>query len=172
MPDEKPKEQEIQAPKSKLPLKTIIIILGVLLLEAGTISFFFVVKGGQPKNAEATGPIEQTDDNPNKDLTEVVLAEGSVDNYTGGRSKIVVTLEIAAKVQITQKENLDKAVDDHKKEIMNTVRIIVSSAQPVEIKDPKVQVIKKQLHAEMEKIIGEGLIEEILLPVWQTYDSD
>ncbi len=57
MPEETPVTPEEQKTKSKLPLKTIIIILAVLLLEGGTIAVFMVFKGG-PTTAEGTNPIE------------------------------------------------------------------------------------------------------------------
>jgi flagellar basal body-associated protein FliL len=173
MPEESVEKKEVQKDKPKLPIKTILIVLGVLLLEGGTISLFFVVKGGKPLPAAATDPIEQTQQSPSENLAEVVLIEdASVDNYVGGKTKIIVTLQVAAKVEIANKDKLDAKVKEHKNEIMNTIRVVVSSAKPTEIRDPKIQVIKRQMHVEIEKIIGEELIKEVLLPVWTTYVAD
>ena len=163
---------DVQKPKSKLPLKTLLIILVVFLLEGGTISLFWVMKGG-PKLAEATDPIEQTHENPNKEFSEVVLVDNfAVDNHVSGRSKWIITLEVAAKVESAKKGYLEDRKDVHKKEILNTVRIIISSAQPDDMKDPQKQVIKREIKSGIEKIVGEDLIKEILLPIWQTYISD
>jgi flagellar basal body-associated protein FliL len=173
MPDEGAEKKEVQKDKPKLSLKTILIVLGVLLLEGGTISLFFVVRSGTPSPAAATNPIEQTQQSPSENLAEVVLIEdASVDNYVGGKTKIIVTLQVAAKVESANKDKLKAQVTEHKSEIMNTIRIVVSSAKPTEIRDPKIQVIKRQMQVEIEKTIGEGLIKEILLPVWTTYVAD
>jgi len=174
MPEEavEKKDKEVQKDKPKLPIKTILIVLGVLLLEGVTISLFVVVKG-EPAPAVATNPIEQTQQAPSETLAEVLLIEdASVDNYVGGKTKIIVTLQVAAKVEVANKDKLDAKVKEHKNEIMNTVRVVVSSAKPTEIRDPKIQVIKRQMQVEIEKTIGEGLIKEILLPVWTTYVAD
>ncbi|MCH9021933.1 MAG: hypothetical protein IID32_04140, partial [Planctomycetes bacterium] len=72
---------EEQKPKSKLPLKMILIVAGVLLLEGGVVSMFWVMKGG-PDPAEATLEIGETREIASKGFAEVVLAESfQVDNY-------------------------------------------------------------------------------------------
>ena len=172
MADDAPTTEE-QNQKPKLPLKMLLIILGIFLLEGGAISMFWVLRGGSPKLAEATNPIEQTQQTPGKDVAEVILAESfSVDNYPGGRARIIVTLEVAAKVEKGNKNRLTLLVKEHKTEIMDNIRSLVSSAQPEHLKDPQLQVIKRKIKAGMEKIVGEGLIEEILLPTWKSYAQD
>ncbi len=172
MPDEMPK-QELQKEKKKLPIKAFIIFLLVLLLEGGAISFFFIMKG-DPSKAEATNAIEGTKENESEKFAEILLAENfQVDNYKLGRSRMVVTLEVAAKVDAADKEKVTTTVDGHRKEILNTIRELVSDAQPDQIKDPKLEVIKREIKNAVEEIVsGEGLIKEILFPVWQTYVSD
>ena len=172
MPKDAPETSEVQKLKSKLPIKTLIIILAIVLMEAGTITFFFVAKG-TPDAAQATDPIAQTQELPNKTLAEVILAENtSVDNYIGGSTKIVVTFEVAAKVEADDKKPLEIKVNEHSKEILNSVRVVVSSVTPEQIKDPKLQVIKRELLAAIELTVGKELIKEILLPTWSTYTAD
>lgn len=165
-------EADEQKPKGKLPMKTIIIILGVLLLEGGTISMFTILKG-DPKPAAATSPIEGTAAEPTKPMFEVSLAENfSVDNYTRGKSKLVVTMNVTAKADESQKENLTKKVEASKSEIKDGIRALISMAQPDEVRDPKLQVIKREIKSCIEEIIGEGMIEEVLISEWQTYTAD
>lgn len=172
MADEAQKE-ELQKPKSKVPIKTFIILLLVFLLEGGAISFFFIMKGG-PKPAEGTNPIDETVENESEHYAEILLAEGfQVDNYKLGRSRMVVTLEVAAKVDSADREKLALAVEEHRKEILSTIRELVSDAQPDQLKDPKLEVIKRETRTAVEEIVsGEGLIKEILFPVWQTFVAD
>jgi len=172
MAEEIPAKEDIQKEKSKLPIKAMIILLAVILLEGAKISVFFVMKGG-PKPAEGSDPIAETEKNVNNNYAEVVLVQDfQVDNYMAGRSRMIVTLEVAAKVESTNKEKLDMSVNDHRKEILNSVRVLVSSAQPDQIKDPKLEVIKRKIKSGVEEIVGEGMIQEILMPIWQTYVAD
>ncbi len=172
MAEEAPDNQDIQKNKSKLPIKTLIIILAVFLLEAGAISFFFVMKGG-PKPAEGSDPIADTEDAVKNNMAEVELAtDFQVVNYMQGRSRIIVTLEVAATTDLDKKEMLQTKVTDRAKEILNVIRIIVSSAQPDEIKDPKLEVIRREIKSGVSGIVGEDLLKEILVPVWAPYSDD
>ena len=53
-----------QKPKSKLPLKAILIIVGVFFLEGGTIVGFKIAHKDKP--AAATEPIEETQQSPGR----------------------------------------------------------------------------------------------------------
>ncbi len=172
MAEETPVKDDIQQVKGKLPLKAMMILLAVMLLEGAAVSVFFVMKGG-PKPAEGSDPIAETEKNVNNNYAEVMLVQDfQVDNYMAGRSRMIVTLEVAAKVESANKEKLTISVDEHRKEILNSVRVLVSSAQPDQIKDPKLEVVKRKIKSGIEEIVGEGMIQEILLPVWQAYIAD
>ena len=172
MAEEAPVTPEEQKTKSKLPLKTILIILAVLLLEGGTITIFMVSKGG-PSPAEGTNPIAGDTQIDQKEYAEVILAESfNVDNYMGGKTRLVITMEVCAKVAKDKGEDFKGLVDSHKTEIKDTIRTLVASTQPDQVKDPKLQVIKREIQTGVEKIIGEGLIQEILISSWQSYPAD
>ncbi len=166
-----PAEEE-QKPKKKIPIKTLLIVLGVLLLEGGTITIVMSIRGG-PAPADATSVIEETQESQSNDMGEVVLAESfSIDNYLQGRSRIMVALEVTAKVEKTKQELLAAQVLEHKTEIKDKIRSLVSSSDPENLRDPSLQVIKREIKASMEKIIDQGLIVEVLIPFWQTYPQD
>jgi len=172
MADETTPNSDEQKPKSKLPMKTLLVVLGVMFLEGAAISVFWVVKGG-PAPAEATDPIAETIQGPNKDMVEVELTGTmTVDNYSLGKTRMVITLEVVAKTERANQEQLKQAVDEHKTEIKDTVRELVSAAEPTDIRDSSLEVIKREIKTGTEKIIAENLIEEILLPVWQSYTTD
>jgi len=164
---------EVQKPKPKLPLKTVLILLGILLIEGGGISLFWAMKGG-PKQADATEAIEATEESPEKTMMEIMLAENyQVVNYTIGKIRIMVTLDAVAQAQQANQEKLQTKVKEHKNEILNTIRVVVMKAQPEDIKkDPELKKIRRQIKAGVEKIVGNDLVEDILLPVWQPFDSD
>jgi flagellar basal body-associated protein FliL len=168
MADE-PKTEEIK-PKPKIPLKTIIVIAAVTLMEGGTIATFKLMH--KPQVVEASDPIVQVEENPNKDSAEIALADGNVDNYVSGRSFIRVTLEVHAKVKKEKQTQLNELVTAHKTEIRDRIRYLVSSSQPEDLKDPKLQVVKRQIKSDIEKVVGDGLIEDILLPIWQLYTME
>lgn len=175
MAEQQPKTPtgEEQKPKRKLPMKTLLLVLGVVLLEGGTIAVFMAFKGG-PAHAEAGGhtPIMPTV-TPSQEMVEVVLVQDfRVGNYVAGRSQITVTLEVTAKVDKSKEAELVARVTKHKTEIKDTIRTLIASAEPSNLKDPKLQVVKREIKAGLEKIVGEGLLDEILLPVWRTFSQE
>lgn len=163
---------EEQKPKKKLPIKTLMIILGVVLLEAGSFVAFKVFFSG-PAPADATEAIVDTATATTKKMVEVLLVENfSVDNYVGGRARIVVTLAAVAKADELNSAALTAMVEANQTEIKDRIRTLVSSAQPDHIRDAHLQVIKREIKTSVDQIVGEGLIEEILLPTWQSYPVD
>jgi flagellar basal body-associated protein FliL len=172
MAEDKPATSQEQKPASKISLKVILLIVGVLLLEGATISIFTVF-GGEGQPADHTNPIEGTSETQPDVMAEVLLADSfTVDNYVGGRTRLVVTMEVSAKVKKDQQEKLQKLVDSHQTEIKDSIRTLISSSQPDEIRDPKLQVLKREIKNGVETIIGSGLIEEILMPHWQAISTD
>ena len=173
MAEDAPANSAEQKPKKKLPIKTIIVILSVMLLEGGTITFFKVAHDG-PQPAQATDPIAPTEKAPGKDMVEVVLADNmNVDNYSmGAKARLVITLEVVARAQRTDEPQLTQSVTDNGTAIKDKIRTMVSSAEPTHIRDAKLEVIKREIKTGVETIIGEGIIKEILLPVWQSYPAD
>ncbi|MBN2212157.1 MAG: flagellar basal body-associated FliL family protein [Sedimentisphaerales bacterium] len=174
MAEQKPTpNKEEQKPKKKLPIKTLIIILGILLLEGGTIGVFMAFKGGPSEAGASSDPIVDTQEPEQKKMAEVILAEDfTIDNYTAGRARIVIRCGVAAKVSLENQPKLQEMVAAHQTEIKDTIRTLVSSAQPDHLRDSKKQVIKREIKTGMEEIIGEGLIEDILLPDWQSYQQE
>ena len=163
-----------QKAKPKLPLKTILVILGVLVLEGGTIGVFMTVNKG-PKPSEASNPIESTSETANTDMAEIQVVESmQIDNYTQGRSRMLVTLGVSVKVDKSRQETLVSLLAEHATEIKDRIRSLISSASPDDIKkDPKLQVIKREIKVNIEKIIGqEDCIEEILIPSLQAFTVD
>ena len=170
--DAPPVTPEEQKPKSKLPLKTILIIVGVIALEGGTIVGFKIFSGGA-KPAQGSDPIDGSVQAQNKEMAEINLAENfSVDNYLGGKARFVITMSVSARVDTEKMEEFTKLAEVNKAKILDSIRFLVSSAQPAHIKDPKLEVLKREIKIGVEKITGEGIIQEILVSNWQSYDAD
>ena len=178
MADDIPLNDEELKPKSKLPLKMILIIGGVFLLEAGAVSTFWIMRGG-PDPADATSAIDQSQEHSREGLAEIQLAESfQVDNYMKGAStRTMVTLEVFATYLEGDEEesNVEKVtalVEKHSSEIRDCIRTIVASAKPNDLTDPKLEVIKRIIKSEVGKIIGENYIQDILLPKYSPVTLD
>jgi len=173
MADEKssPTAEEQQV-KPKMSKKTLIIIAGVLILEGATIAIVKMLSGG-PKPSEAAPPIEVTETAPSKEKAEIVLCSNmQVDNWVGGRSRTIVTLEVVLKTEKANQEALTAEITANATQIKDRIRVLVGSAQPDNIRDPQLQVIKREIKAALSEIIDGSKIDEILIPTWQSFIQD
>ena len=170
MADDLPLTDEEQKPKSSMPLKMIIIIASVFLLEAGAVSLFWIMHGAP----DATDAITQTEENSREGLAEILLAESfQVDNYMKGKStRTMVTLEVFATYlegeDLVNVEKVTLLVEKHRSEIRDRIRTIIASANPADLTDPKLEVVKRIIKNEVGNIIGQEYLQEILLPKCST----
>ncbi len=163
-----------QKPK-KISMKMIIVIAGVLLLEGGVISAVFLLRDPAP-SAASTG-IEDTAEPVNNNLGEIQIAESfQVENYMRGNARTMVTVEVWATYKKASEEESEEdskvagLIKARRSEICDRIRMRVASASQNELKDPKLEVMKRIVKSDIESVIGEGLIEEILFPRWSPVD--
>ena len=157
---------ELQTPKKKLPIKVILIVLVVVLMEVGTILFFKM--SNKPDEVEGeTAPIDPTAKIVEAAESELTVVEGqNVDNWTTGKTKYIINFSVAIKVENALTEKMTEKLAQHKSEIMQTLSQIVGKAEPSLLKDPELIVIKRQMKAELDAIIGEDVIVELIIPIW------
>ena len=170
MAEQNPPTEAEQKPKRKLPLKTILIILGVLALEGGTIVGFKMFS--KPSPAAGSDAIEGTIETPAREEVEINLAEDfSVDNHVGFKTndKLVITMDVSIKVKKDLAEKVQTIVDENTAEIKDSIRTLVAAAKPEHIKEPDLQVIKREMKIAVEKIIGADMVEAVLIAEWKKF---
>ncbi len=163
---------DLQKTKKKLPIKVIIIVVAVLLMEVGTI--LFMKSMNKPEVVEGdTAAIDQTAVVPSIAESEIVIVEDmSVDNWTTGKIKYVVNFSAAIKVEDGVKDAVIAKIAQHKNEIMQIFGRVIGSAEPAALKDAKREQISRQMLAELERIIGEGFIKSLIIPTWSAMPID
>ena len=162
-----------QKPKGSGKLKIILIVAGVFLMEVGTVVVFKMMHSDKVAPAEATEEIGPTQEAPGLDMAEVVVCEGmTVDNWGAGATKTMVNLDVIAEVEFAKKEELSKRVTDHAAQLKDRIRTVVSDAQPEQLKDPQLQVIKREIKMAIDKIVGEGYVDSVWVSGWQANTLD
>ena len=158
--------EDLQTPKKKLPIKVIIIVLLVVVMEVGTILFFKM--SNKPDEVEGdTAPIDPTAKIVEAAESELMVVEDiSVDNWTTGKTKYIVNFSVAIKVENAVKDKMTEKLTQHQSEIKQILGKIVGKAEPSMLKDPERIVIARQMKAELDAIVGEDVIVELLIPTW------
>jgi len=188
------KSEEANPGKSGL-LKSTPVLLGVVMfLEAAALfaGFKFLnvspvsAKGADLVGGEATestsghgasrseghGAPASAKANPKK-LAELKVVEFKAPNKQSGRSYLYdVSIFLATKGEL--KEKLEATIADRDALIKDRIRTIIAQSDPEKLGggEPGLETFRRQVKYQLEEILGEGTIEEVLVPRCIQYRTD
>jgi flagellar basal body-associated protein FliL len=154
-------------------LKSTPALLGVVMvLEAGVLFAGFKMLSG-PKPAHGAELItEETpaSDGPGaaakKELIEMQVVSFKAPNQKRGRSYLYdVGIYIAVKTEF--KDRVEAALRSREASIQDRVRTIIAQSDPEKLgggAEPGLETLRRQVKFQLDEVLGEGLIEEVLIP--------
>jgi len=138
--DDAPQKDEKAPPKKKLPLMAILVVVGIIVLEGGTIGVMSMLSG--PKTVQGL----ETDKPKVPVYVEIDLYQGRVPNSRTGK-KVVLELEIYAKVRQEYEKDVKDARDKHKAELAHRLRTLVGQLDQKELYNTaNPNVLQRQVH--------------------------
>lgn len=180
-PAEKPAEKPAAGHKGGgiggLLSKTPVLLGGVMLVEALVLIVGFkVVSGGAPKTAAgadlveispagattAGGPTTQGSDLP----VEVQLVDFKALNKLTGHS-FLYDVSIFVTVKPEMQDRITDAIKEHQALIEDRVRTIIAELDPEKLgggSEPGLETLRRQVKYQLDEILGEGLVDEVLVP--------
>lgn len=116
-------------------------------------------KGG---HGEAAAPAAK---NPKRKYSMAVL-EFRAPNKVSGKMYLY---DVAIEAQVLGKnfDKVQKKVDERKALISDRVRTIIAQSDPEKLNgqaEPGLETLKRQVKVQLDEIVGEGVIEEVLIP--------
>lgn len=176
MAEEKPNEtnEQAQAPKKGLPIKTVLVLAVVLLIEGAAISAAFLL-AGSPAEVKADGAA--IDEAAQLEMpTEVLVADDKFQNTRSGRSYLYDT-EVWIVVKKKNKELVEQTLESSKAQIGTAISRIFRRAEPAYLIEPELSTLTRQVRAALDERIGhdgegEAIILEVLIPECKRYRSD
>jgi flagellar basal body-associated protein FliL len=140
-----------------------------LFLIAGVISLLFFVK--PDKKPKFYWKSKSTSWGTGKEVSsktnEIPLCENiAVENWVTQRQRVLITTSIYAKAEEEKKEQLKSLVNSNNGQIKDRIRSILAGLPTQNIRDPHLNEVKNQVQSSMDKIVGQGLINSILVPEW------
>jgi hypothetical protein len=162
-----------------LMTKTPVLIGGAMLLEAIVLIVGYKVVAGGPKNANAADlvTVEATthkSDGTGGDLgdvagassTEIQLLDARFPNKQSGHT-FLYDIEIYVSVKQEVSDKVKKAIGDHDALIKDRVRTIIAQLDPDKLgggSEPGLETLRRQVKYQLEEIVGEGSIDDVLVP--------
>lgn len=164
-------EKKDEGKKGGLLSKTPVMLGGVMLLEAAVLfAGFKFLGGGGPHAASATEAAEQKEGatraaEKNKTV-EVQVLEFRATNKISGRT-LLFDVSIFAVVKGENEEAVKSRIADRTALIKDRVSTIIRQSDPEKLgggSEPGLETLRRQVKYQLDSIIGEGMVEEVLVP--------
>jgi flagellar basal body-associated protein FliL len=173
-------EGEAAAEKGGLLTRTPVLMGGVMIIEAAVLfaGFKFLSSGPQAASAsaelapdshgDAHGSAEagHGDAGSSKKFVELQLLEFRAPNKLSGRTFIYdVSIYVVAKPQ--HEATVKATIEGRKALITDRVRTIIAQSDPEKLgggSEPGLETLRRQVKYQLDEIVGEGMIEEVLVP--------
>jgi flagellar basal body-associated protein FliL len=150
-----------QTPKRKPPLRSILILVVIMLVEAGIFGGLMVAMrpkeagGAEHEHALPTQPVDTS--------VELKLDQFRAPNFQTGAT-VFYDMSIHLKVDVVSKELVGGLIEKHKAMLGDRLRAIVAEAEPRYFSETQLTTLKARIQAMMDSVIGEGLVKEVLIP--------
>jgi flagellar basal body-associated protein FliL len=169
------KKGGIMALLTKLP----VLLGGVMIIEAAVLFGVFKVMSKGPENAEGAELHGKTDGAHGEaggehgegadavpDQVELLAVEFRAPNKRTGRT-FLYDVAIFVSVKGEKMEEAKKLLEQRKALITDRVRTIIAQSDPEKLgggSEPGLETLRRQVKFQLDEILGEGMIEEVLVP--------
>ena len=184
---EKPEDAAKKAAGGGLLAKTPVLLGIVMVIEAVVLFAGFKFLGGGPKSASAEvtlvkdekpdgekgegkgGPRPSNDKERQVDILQAFKAR----NVQSGRSYIY-DLSVSILVKAEDEEKIKEKVKARDAVIKDRIRTIIAQMDPEKLggMEPGLETLRRQIKSQLEIIVGEGMIEEVLVPTLTPFRAD
>jgi flagellar basal body-associated protein FliL len=171
--------------------KTPVLLGAVMVLEAAVLFAGFKMLGGNPSSAAGAELTTSEGDDPHADphgdghgkpgkagdkkkSVELLVVDFKAPNKTSGRTFLY---DVAIYV-VTKSEHEAKVKDTLKERealIKDRVRTIIAQSDPEKLtggSEPGLETLRRQVKYQLDLILGEGVIEEVLVPKCIPFRTD
>jgi flagellar basal body-associated protein FliL len=158
--------KEADAPaKKKFPLKSLVILLAVLLVEGIAISAAFLLSGG-PQKLEASSEAEDKAALAEKPVEALVIAD-KFQNTRTGRTYLYDT-EIYVLIKTKHEERVKKMLESMKAQIATDIATIFRRAEPGHLLEPSLATLQRQIKASLDDMLGKdeqgnSIVDKVLI---------
>lgn len=140
-----------EAPKKKLPIKTAIVLVAVLLIEGAAISGAFMFAGG-PEEAHADGAAHDEAAMAEQPVETLVISD-KFQNTRTGRPYLYDT-EIYVVTKAKHQAEIEGRVETMKAQITTDVATIFRRAEPAHLLEPELSTLTRQVQAALNERLG------------------
>lgn len=162
------------AGKKGLPIKAVLIVLALLLVEAAVV--IGVVSVGRPPDAVKGGEIELAPVDALNEIGEILIAHDKFPNHQTGRVWLW-DVEVQAQVKQMHLAYVEKVLQERGAEIKTGISQIVRTAHQKHLEEPNLETLTRQFAQYLREVFGEdpngeARIQRVLLPQCVGFPAD
>ncbi len=166
-------EEQSAEKKKRFPLKTILILAGVLVLEVATVVVVFALKP-MPPDVIADSTIVK--DGGEEEQIEELLVEEKFSNLLRGET-IIYDTQIYITIRRKHQETARGQIDMNQARISSDISTIIARAQPAHFAEPTKATLKRQIKAAVDQRLDVDLddnpiVEEVHIIKLIPYKAD
>ncbi|MEM6332707.1 MAG: hypothetical protein AAF823_05145 [Planctomycetota bacterium] len=175
MPDEKTDAAASPAPEKKgLPIKTIVAVAVVLVIEAVAISAVFLLAQG-PEPVQADSAAIDAAAEGERPVEYMVVAD-KFQNTRTGRAYLYDT-EVYIVVKNKHLNEVADAIERMRARVSTDIAEVFRKAEPAHLLEPELATLRRQIHASLTDRLGydaddEPLVIEVVIPRCKQYRAD
>ena len=173
------------APKPGLLRKTPVLLGTVMLLEAAVLFAGFKMLGGGPAPAagaelattDGHGPHDDGHGGKTPDkkrAVELLILDFKAPNKTSGRT-FLYDVTIYAVTKAEHEKHVKDTLKEREALIKDRIRTIIAQSDPEKLTggvEPGLETLRRQVKYQLDIILGEGVIEEVLVPKCIPFRAD
>ncbi|MGD0389130.1 MAG: hypothetical protein ABSC42_09265 [Tepidisphaeraceae bacterium] len=184
-PEAAPAAAPAGASKVAFLTKTPVLLGGVMLVEAVVLLGGFKFINGGAKNANAadlTTPVKRADGaegdkSASLDTSgsvELQLLESRFPNKRNGKT-FLYDVKIYLSVKKESADKVKSVIGEHDALIQDRVRTIIAESDPDKLgggAEPGLETLRRQVKYQLDEIVGDGLIDDVLIPQCIPFPAD
>jgi len=160
--------------KKKLPMKTILVLAAVLLVEGAVISLVFLLSAG-PSPVAANTAAEDAAAKAEEPV-ELLIVSDSFQNTRSGRTYIYET-EVWVVVRRKHDEVVKKSLEGLNAQLTADIATIFRKAEPSYLLDPNLATLTRQIKASVDERLGEDadgkpVADKVLIKKFMQFRAD
>ena len=179
-PEKKPEAEAAEKPKSPgFMTKTPVLLGAVMIIEAVVLFAGMKFVGSGAKNAaganaalsDGNADIGEKGDgahHANKDdkrTIEIKVLDFEAENKQSGRT-FLYRLAVSVSVKGQYEEKVNSTIKSKEALIQDRVRTIIAESDPDKLggSEPGLETLRRQIKFQLDEIIGDGIVDEVLIP--------
>lgn len=161
--------------KKKLPMKMIIILAVVMVVEGVIFGAGYFIFGDKPPTVEAQG-LDADAKAAEFELVEVLLIGDKFQNTRQGAQAYLYDATIYVVIQQRHRTHIEAEIEDQMARISQEITEVFSRAEPAQLNEPDRLTLKRQILDKCKERFGdedgEPYVRDVVISNWKRFSTD